>query len=57
MPFSVPHFTADPATDDTLWTWPPGPLEHLPPQKTYLSLALQWTLRICQMAIKVTRRV
>lgn len=47
--------TADPVTDETLWTWPPGPRETLPPQKSYLSLGLVYTIPLCQIALEVQR--
>lgn len=55
MEYSVPLPTADAATDDMLWIWPPGPLASLPPQKSYLSTGFVHTTILIQACTEIAQ--
>lgn len=57
MDYSLPLPSPDAATDDTLWTWPPGPRTFLPPQKSYLSTAFIHTTILMQACTEITQTV
>lgn len=55
--FSLPPPSSDAATDHTIWVWPPGPLESLPSQPSYLSLAMVYTTKLFIIANGITREM
>ncbi|WOO80275.1 Nitrogen assimilation transcription factor nit-4 [Vanrija pseudolonga] len=62
MPLMLADYTvgppeADAATDDTPWTWPPGPYGHLPPQKSWLSTCFVHTTGLFKIATEITHTV